>query len=187
MQKYFAAATFVLLVVAVVIRAQLMRRKGIRAVLFGQIDRLDFLLPPFALFYFYLIIANAFSLPTVGKELFSIGVIAWIGVLLCLLGIALFAVALVSFKDSFRVGIDTDHADKLITTGIFAFSRNPIYVAFSLVLLGQFLVYSNWIMLIYLAAGASLLPRQVLREEDFLRGHYGKEYQEYCKRVRRYL
>ena len=93
--------------------------------------------------------------------------------------------ALVSFKDSLRVGIDTDQSDELITTGIFSFTRNPIYVAFSLVLLGQFLVYPNWIMLIYLAAGVVLIHRQVLREEDFLRGHYGKGYQEYCKRVRR--
>ena len=30
-------------------------------------------------------------------------------------------------------------------TGIFALSRNPIYVAFGFVLLGQFLLFSNWI------------------------------------------
>jgi hypothetical protein len=37
------------------------------------------------------------------------------------------------------VGIDVDRADKLVTTGIFALSRNPIYVAFGCVLIGQFL------------------------------------------------
>jgi hypothetical protein len=42
----------------------------------------------------------------------------------------------------------TDHADKLVTTGVFAFSRNPIYVAFGCVLLGQFLVFPDWILLV---------------------------------------
>ena len=76
---------------------------------------------------------------------------------------------LVSFGNSFRVGIDQDHPDKLVTTGIFAFSRNPIYVAFGLILLGQFLVFSNWILLVYLVAAIWLFHRQVLREEAYLR------------------
>jgi len=60
-----------------------------------------------------------------------------------------------------------DHADKLVTTGVFAFSRNPIYVAFGCVLLGQFLVFPDWILSVYLAAGIWLFHRPVLREEEF--------------------
>ena len=59
------------------------------------------------------------------------------------------------------------NADQLVTTGIFAFSRNPIYIAFGLILLGQFLVFPNWILLVYLGAGTWLFHRQVLREEAF--------------------
>jgi protein-S-isoprenylcysteine O-methyltransferase Ste14 len=95
--------------------------------------------------------------------------------------------SLVSFGQSFRVGIDAEHPDKLIMSGVFAFSRNSIYVAFALILWGQFLIFSNWILLVYLAAGVWLFHRQVLREEDYLKKHYGKEYPEYCNRVRRYL
>jgi len=95
--------------------------------------------------------------------------------------------SLVSFGKSFRVGIDPDHPDKLVTNGIFAFSRNPIYVAFGLVLLGQFLVFPNWILLVYMVAAIWLFDRQVSREEEYLRNHYGREYLEYCDRVRRYL
>ena len=95
--------------------------------------------------------------------------------------------SLVSFGRSFRVGIDVDHLAKLVTTGMFSFSRNPIYVGFAFVLLGQFLIFPNWVLLIYLMAGIWLFHRQVLREEEFLRKHYGQEYVEYSKRVRRYL
>ncbi|MGH8932731.1 MAG: methyltransferase family protein [Egibacteraceae bacterium] len=188
MPEYFAALTIVLLLGMVLARVGLMKRAGIQAMNFGKIDKRDFLIPPFALFYFYLVFAAAINWPTVStQEFFSSGVIAWMGVAFCLAGLLLLLWSLISFGRSFRVGIDADHPDKLITTGIFAFSRNPIYVAFGLILLGQFLIFSNWILLVYIGAAAWLIHRQVLREEEYLKGQYGQEYLEYCNRVRRYL
>ena len=188
MQGYLAALTIVLLLGMVLTRVILMRRTGTRAVHVGRIDKTDFLILPFALFYFYTVFAAAFDLPTVSTQrFFESEVIAWVGVVLCFTGVILFLLSLVWFGKSFRVGIDIDHPDKLVTTGVFAFSRNPLYVAFSCVLLGQVLVFPNWIVLVYLVAGISLIHRQVLREEEFLRKHYGQEYEEYCHRVRRYL
>ena len=84
-------------------------------------------------------------------------------------GLLLMFLSLVSFGRSFRVGIDTDHSDKLVTTGVFGLSRNPIYVAFALILLGEFLIFPNWILLVYMVAGVWLFHRQVLREEAYLR------------------
>jgi protein-S-isoprenylcysteine O-methyltransferase Ste14 len=188
MQGYLAALAIVLLLGMVLTRILLMRRTGTKAVYFGNIDKTDFLIPPFVLFYFYTIFAAAFNLPIVSTQrFFKSEVLSWVGVFLCLAGLVLFLLSLVSFGRSFRVGIDTDHPDRLVTTGVFAYSRNPLYVAFGLVVLGQFLVFPNWIMLVYLAAGVWLFHRQVLREEEFLRRHYGQEFAEYCKRVRRYL
>jgi protein-S-isoprenylcysteine O-methyltransferase Ste14 len=155
---------------------------------FGAIDKKDFLIPPFALFYFYTVFAAAFNLPAVStQQFFRSDVISWVGVFFCLAGLLLLLGSLVSFGQSFRVGIDTDRPDRLITTGVFAFSRNPIYVAFAAILIGQFLIFSNWILLVYIGAGIWLLHRQVLREEEYLQSHYGPEYSEYCKRVRRYI
>ena len=188
MPGYFGALTMVLLVGMVLTRVMLLKRRGIEAMNFGKIDRTDFIIPPFALFYFYLVFAAAFRLPSVSRQVFfHSDAIRWIGVLFCLAGIALMLWSLVSFGKSFRVGIDTEHPDTLITTGIFAFSRNPIYTAFGLVLLGQFLIFSNWILLIYLGAAIWLFHRQVLREEEYLKQHYGKEYADYCGSVRRYF
>ncbi len=188
MTRYLGAATLVLLVGMVLTRVLIMRSRGIEAMNFGKIDKTDFLIPPFALFYFYLVFAAAFGFPTVSaQQFFHSDFAAWIGVLCCLAGICLMLWSLISFGRSFRVGIDVEHPDKLITTGAFSFSRNPIYVAFALVLLGEFLIFPNWILLLYMGAGTWLFHRQVLREEDYLKQHYGDEYQQYCQRVRRYV
>jgi protein-S-isoprenylcysteine O-methyltransferase Ste14 len=188
MPGYLAALTIVLLLGMVLFRVFWLRRTGTHAMHFGNIDKTDYVIPPFALFYFYTVFAAAFRWPNLSQHaLFRSEGLAWIGVGLCLAGLTLLALSLVSFGRSFRVGIDADHADRLVTTGIFAISRNPIYVAFGCVLIGQFLVFPNWILLVYLVAGVWLMHRQVSREEIFLKKHYGWEYLEYCDRVRRYL
>lgn len=188
MPRYFAALTIVLMLGMVLTRTLLMKSEGITAFHFGKIDKTDFLIPPFAFFYFYIVFAAAFHWPTIStQEFFHSGKISWVGALLCLSGLLLLLWSLVSFGRSFRVGIDTDHADKLMTTGVFALSRNPIYVAFAVILLGQFLILPNWILLVYIGAAVTLFHRQVLREEDYLKKHYGKEYLEYCNQVRRYF
>ena len=183
MQGYFAALTIVLMLGMMLTRVLLLKRREIEVV---KLDKSDFLIPPFALFYFYLVFANAFTLPTVStQEFFHSERISWLGVLFCLAGLSLFLWSIVSFGKSFRIGIDTEHPDKLITSGVFAHSRNPIYIAFAFIFLGQFLIFSNWILLVYLGAAIWLIHRQVLREEDFLKDHYGKDYSDYCIRVQK--
>jgi len=188
MPGYLAALALALCPILVLIRLIMLRRSGTHAMHFGSMDSKDFLIPPFALVYFYVVFAGAFGWPLVGSErFFSSDAVAWIGVAFSFCGLLMVLLSLVAFGTSFRVGIDTERPDKLVTSGVFAISRNPIYVGFGLVLLGQFLVFPTWIPLIYLLAGVWLFNRQVLREEAFMREHYGQEYAEYCGRVRRYL
>jgi len=188
MPKYFAALTIMLWLGMVLARAWLMNRRGIKTMYFGDRDKKDYFIPPFALFLFYLVVARAFHFPTVSApELFYSKEAAWAGVLLCAAGLSLFLWSLISFGRSFRVGIDVNHPGSLVTGGAFALSRNPIYVALVLILTGQFLIFPNWITLAYLPAGAWLVHRQILREEVFLKKNYGQEYADYCRRVRRYL
>ncbi|MEZ0381528.1 isoprenylcysteine carboxylmethyltransferase family protein [Mycobacterium sp. pW045] len=188
MPEYLAALALALCPALVAGRLIALRRSGTRALHFASTDRKDFLIPPFALVYFYVIFAGAFGWPLgASGRFFTSAALAWAGVALCFVGLELVLLTLISFGTSFRVGIDTDRPDKLVTSGVFAISRNPIYVGFALVLLGQFLVFPSWIPLIYLVAGVGLFHRQVLREEAFMREHYGREYAEYTSRVRRYL
>ena len=188
MQSYFAVLSVILLLSMVLTHAFIMRRRGIKAVNFGEIDKRDFLILPFAGFYFYLVFAHAFALPSVSTQVFFRSeIVAWVGVLFCLAGLGLLLLSLISFGRSFRVGIYTRDPDKLVTTGIFALSRNPIYVAFASVLIGQFLIFPNWLLLLYLGAAVWLFHRQVLLEEVYLKEHYGEDYVHYCARVKRYL
>lgn len=188
MPQYFAVLTIVLMLGMVATRVLLLRRRGTEAMYFGKLDKTDFLIPPFALFYFYIVFAHTFDLPSVSTQVFiQAEIIAWIGVWLCLAGLSLLLWSLIPFGQSFRVGIDTEHPDQLITSGVFAFTRSPIYVAFATILIGQLLIFPNWILLAYALASIWLFHRQVLREEEYLQEHYGKEYVEYANRARRYL
>jgi protein-S-isoprenylcysteine O-methyltransferase Ste14 len=171
-------------------RAAAMRRRGIKALLFGASDRRDFLLIPGLLLMAYALLARVTDLPLWKPLVASWGdapLFGWLGVALLALALGGFAASLVSFGDSFRVGIDDQKPDRLITAGMFAFSRNPIYVCFIAFFIGQFLIHRN--ILLALAAGffIAAIHRQVLREEKFLRAHYGADYRAYCRRVRRYL
>jgi protein-S-isoprenylcysteine O-methyltransferase Ste14 len=188
MTSLIGALTILLLMGMVLSRVVLLRRKGIQAMNFGKLDKTDFLIPPFALFYFYLVFARAFGWPLVSAQVFfDSQLLAWLGAACCLAGLLLLLWSLVSFGTSFRVGIDVDKPDQLVTTGVYGLSRNPIYVAFVTILLGEFLIFPNWILLVYLGAATWLIHRQVLREEDFMQKQYGEQYLAYSRHVRRYL
>lgn len=188
MQEYFGVIIIVLFILLVLIRTHSLKKQGIEAMEFGKKDKKDFFILPFAFFYFYLLAANAFDLPTIPKqELFQQEIVSWIGVFTCLFALLFFLWTLISFKKSFRVGLVENTAQGLIKTGAFAISRNPIYVSFAVMLIGQFLIYPSWILLLYLFIGIITFHRQVLKEEGFLEEQYGEEFNAYCKKVRRYL
>ena len=109
MPGYFAIGAMILLVGMVAWRAILLRRLGITAVKFGQLDKKDFLIPPFVFVYLYLILANAFGWPGKGSPLIPGETVRWLGVILCALGAIMLALALYTFGKSFRIGIDEDH------------------------------------------------------------------------------
>jgi protein-S-isoprenylcysteine O-methyltransferase Ste14 len=70
-------------------------------------------------------------------------------------------------------------AKKLVTTGVYAKIRNPIYVFGELFILGLSIVMGNWILLLI---GVALLPMQIVRakkEAEVLREAFGEEYVRY--------
>ncbi|MGH1461439.1 MAG: methyltransferase family protein [Neptuniibacter sp.] len=79
-------------------------------------------------------------------------------------------------------------AQSLILSGLFRYSRNPIYLAFILFTLGLGIsLNSLWVMLSTIPATWVLQRFVILKEERYLTAKFGKQYLEYCERVRRWL
>ena len=76
----------------------------------------------------------------------------------------------------------------LVTTGIHAYSRNPIYVAMFLVYLGIGLLANTvWIMMLFFPLSLIIRYGVVGREEAYLERKFGDAYLIYKARVRRWF
>ncbi len=114
----------------------------------------------------------------------------------CLLGTILFAAALPIFLDFVvrfvREGFGTPAPiappSRLVKRGVFGIVRNPGYVAVLAMILGQGLFFGSVSVLAYATIVAFAFHLFVtLYEEPTLRAQFGSEYDEYCRRVPRWL
>jgi protein-S-isoprenylcysteine O-methyltransferase Ste14 len=80
------------------------------------------------------------------------------------------------------------YAEELVTRGIFNHCRNPLYVGNILMLFGVG-VLSNSLLYVLVIMPLFLIIYQaiVLAEENFLRGKFGVAFDNYCKRVNRWI
>ncbi len=108
------------------------------------------------------------------------------GVALMIFGYGLFFWGLASFGGSWRIGIDKDSPGTLITEGAFALLRNPVFTFMDMLLAGTVLVYPTWPFLVMAVVFIVGVHFHIREEENFLSGHYGAAYRDYCARVRRY-
>lgn len=80
------------------------------------------------------------------------------------------------------------YAEELVTTGIFSHCRNPLYVGNILILAGLGIASNSIIFLsIFLPLFLFFYQAIVLAEENFLRNKFGKEYEDYHKKVNRWI
>ncbi|MCP4005060.1 MAG: isoprenylcysteine carboxylmethyltransferase family protein [bacterium] len=110
-----------------------------------------------------------------------------VGCVLIASGIALFAAALLSFGDSWRVGIDQETPGGLVTGGVFAFTRNPIFVFMDVYALGSFLVSGRLLFGLFTVLTVVIIHQQIRREEAFLASCHGEAYSGYRDCTPRYL
>lgn len=77
---------------------------------------------------------------------------------------------------------------RIITTGPFAFSRNPIYLADVILLLGVILRYGAWPALVLVPLLAVILLRRFIApEEARMKQNFGQEFDAYAAKTRRWL
>jgi protein-S-isoprenylcysteine O-methyltransferase Ste14 len=101
--------------------------------------------------------------------------------------LVLIAVAQAQMGASWRIGIDREHPTALVERGLFAMSRNPIFLALRANLLGLVLVYPAAATLALLVAAEIFIQLQVRLEEGYLSTLHGERYEAYRRRVRRWL
>ncbi|UCD42477.1 MAG: isoprenylcysteine carboxylmethyltransferase family protein [Chloroflexota bacterium] len=111
----------------------------------------------------------------------------WIGYLLGLsligIGIVLSAWAVLETGTT-----NIESPDRLLTSGPYSFSRNPMYVGWGSLYLGVALIVNSvWIIALFPLVFAVTHFLDVIKEEQFLGEQFGEEYRDYQSRVRRYL
>lgn len=79
-------------------------------------------------------------------------------------------------------------ASRLVTTGPYAITRNPIYLGFTATFLGIALIAnSGWMVLLLPVVMIVVASFVIAREEQHLRGRFGGDFDTYARRVRRWL
>jgi protein-S-isoprenylcysteine O-methyltransferase Ste14 len=116
----------------------------------------------------------------------------WIGAVnaavLIIPGIAIFAASVRNFARAATPIQGTRPTRALVTTGIHAWSRNPIYLAMFLVYVGiGLMVRSPWILILTVPLAITIHYGVVLREEVYLERRFGDAYREYKSRVGRWV
>ena len=82
----------------------------------------------------------------------------------------------------------TDPPKELVTTGPYRYVRNPIYVGVVLIFLGHFLWFGYWALLIYMvSAFIGVHFFVVLYEEPTLKRKFGAAYEDYLRKVPRWI
>jgi protein-S-isoprenylcysteine O-methyltransferase Ste14 len=111
-----------------------------------------------------------------------------LGLLLVVAAVALFAGSVGKFRAAGTPVPGNKATTAIVRAGPYRFSRNPIYVAFSLLHLGIAIWLNSLWLVATLIASVAVMARVVIpREEQYLERRFGAEYVDYKKSVRRWL
>ena len=111
-----------------------------------------------------------------------------LGSVLVVVAVVVFAYAIRTFQTAGTPVPGNKPTTVIVRTGPYRFSRNPIYVAFSLFQLGiASWVNSVWLIATLIAAVALMAAVVIPREERYLERRFGADYLDYKRAVRRWL
>ena len=104
------------------------------------------------------------------------------------LGLVLSVIGSRTFKNLGTNIMTFDKPDKLVTTGPFAYSRNPMYLGFAICALGGAVALGSAAALLVAVLFSITLDRWYVQfEEAMMRNTFGADFEAYCSRVRRWL
>jgi protein-S-isoprenylcysteine O-methyltransferase Ste14 len=124
------------------------------------------------------IIMNAFLLPLVVSWVYAVflplqlGTI-WLysGLIICLFGMIFTIVAILNFA--------TSPKDKVITTGLYRFTRNPTYIGIILMHIGLGIACTSWLFLLLTVVMMIMFNAVLPSEERYCLYRFGDEYRKY--------
>lgn len=111
---------------------------------------------------------------------------AWLGLLVLVLALVLFRLTHKQLGRNWSVSLETRTEHALVTDGLYAYVRHPMYSSFLLSAVAQLLLLPNWI-----AGPAGLVGIGVLffsragREERLMIDTFGDQYRAYMRRTAR--
>ena len=124
----------------------------------------------------------------ISSEWLSASLARWVGIPIVVISFILVGL---TFREFRKVGTGFDSEDAitaLITEGPFRYSRNPMYLSAALLQLGLGIWLRNaWIVLLLLPTIILVNALSILPEEWLLQDRFGESYEEYRRRVRRWL
>ena len=113
-----------------------------------------------------------------------------VAVCLGVLGIGIAAAGVVSFRRAATTvnPMRPETASSLVVTGVYRFTRNPMYLGLLILLLGWAVFLSNAVGFVWLPAFMLIMNRvQIAAEESALAALFGPEFTRYRMNVRRWL
>ncbi len=107
---------------------------------------------------------------------------------LCLVGFSVAVFALVAFHRADTRPEPWKPTTALVTSGPYRFTRNPMYLGFTLLYLGLALWFGGyWTLMLLPPVLVVMIHGVIRREEAYLSRLFGTEYDDYRQRVRRWL
>jgi len=111
-----------------------------------------------------------------------------LGLLVTVCAVVLFLLSYREFRAAGTSVRGSERTSTIVRTGPYRFSRNPIYVAFILFVLGLSVWLNNLWLLVTLVPAVGIITMVVIpREERFLERNFNDQYSSYKARVRRWL
>jgi protein-S-isoprenylcysteine O-methyltransferase Ste14 len=101
------------------------------------------------------------------------------GIIVCLFGMIFTSVAILNFA--------TSQKDKVITKGLYRFTRNPTYIGMILMQIGLGIACSSWLFLVLTVVMMILLNANLSAEERYCLYRFGDDYQKYKNSTPRWI
>ena len=111
------------------------------------------------------------------------------GFLVFVTGFLIMLICIISFAVKGQGTLSpADPTKKLVVTGLYRYSRNPMYIGVVMILTGEAIFFQSvslWIYLLVVIIAFNIFI--LLHEEPRLQKDFGEEYKKYCQKVRRWI